>query len=270
MVELREARKIASASGLGLQYVLKEARVFDIWGRLSPLIMSEKVRSKAIIVSKGGTAFNKIYLPGVQRFSEDLDFDAFFKGSTTRSRKIEFLQNELMAALVKHYEVQRPRMMREIVRFTCSFVNEMGKKDSIFVEFNLRTPKVGRIVVKEAHSQLWGMAVRVPVYSFEALVAKKLKTFYERETGKDLYDIYRSLEGRTDAEMRRIVRVLRRVLNAEGIKYSDFVSGVSKALEDEELISRVHASSNPYIPRTLRIGWRQVADNIRRTLIPYM
>lgn len=29
MVELREARRIASTTGLGLQYVLKEARVFD-------------------------------------------------------------------------------------------------------------------------------------------------------------------------------------------------------------------------------------------------
>lgn len=270
MVELREARKIASSSGLGLQYVLKEARVFDIWGRLSPLIMSEKVRSKVIIVSKGGTALNKICLLGVQRFSEDLDFDAFFKGSTTRSRKIKFLQTELMAALAKDYDVQRPRMMREIVRFTCSFVNEMGRKDSIFVKFNLRAPKVGRIVVMEAHSQLWGSTVRVPAYSFDALVAKKVKTFYERETGKDLYDIYRSLEGRTDAEMRRIVSTLRRVLKAEGIKYSHFVSGVSKALEDGELIASVHASSNPYIPRTLRVGWRQVADNIRKKLIPYL
>jgi predicted nucleotidyltransferase component of viral defense system len=270
MVELREARKIASSSGLGLQYVLKEARVFDIWERLSSLIMSEKVRSKVVIVSKGGTALNKIFLPGVQRFSEDLDFDAFFKGSTTRSHKIEFLQSELIAALVNDYDVQKPRMMREVVRFTCSFVNEMGKKDSVFVEFNLRAHKVGRIVLEEAHSQLWGTDVRVPVYSFEAIVAKKLKTFYERETGKDLYDIYRSLEGRTDAEMRRIVTTLRRVLKAEGIKYSDFVTGVSKALQNEELISSVHASSNPYIPRALRVGWRQIADKIRKTLVPYL
>jgi len=270
MVELREARKIASSSGLGLQYVLKEARVFDIWRKLSPLVMSDEVRSKAIIVSKGGTALNKIYLPGVQRFSEDLDFDAFFKENMERSRKIEFLKDELMTALAKDYDVQRPRMMREIVRFTCSFVNEMGKKDSIFVEFNLQAPKAGRIVVKKAHSQLSGTVVRIPVYSFEALVAKKLKTFYERETGKDLYDIYRSLEGKSGKEMRRIVSALRRVLNAEGIRYSDFVSGVSKTLQDERLIASVHASSNPYIPRTLRVGWRQAADSIRTKLVPYL
>jgi hypothetical protein len=36
MVELREARKIAANIGLGLQYLLKGARIFDIWSRLSP------------------------------------------------------------------------------------------------------------------------------------------------------------------------------------------------------------------------------------------
>jgi len=95
MVELREARKIAASTGLGLQYVLKEARVFDIWKRLSPIVMSRKVRSRAILVCKGGTALNKIYLAGVQRFSEDLDFDAFFKGSLTRGQKVDFLQKNL-------------------------------------------------------------------------------------------------------------------------------------------------------------------------------
>jgi len=31
MVELREARKASARIGLGLQYVLKEARIFDVW-----------------------------------------------------------------------------------------------------------------------------------------------------------------------------------------------------------------------------------------------
>jgi predicted nucleotidyltransferase component of viral defense system len=53
--------------------------------------------------------------------------------------------------------------------------------------------------MEEARSQLWGATVTVPVYCFETLVAKKLKTSYERETGKDLYDIDRSLQGRTDS-----------------------------------------------------------------------
>jgi predicted nucleotidyltransferase component of viral defense system len=270
MVELREARRIAANIGLGLQYVLKEATVFDIWSRLSPLAMSGKVKSTVLIVCKGGTALNKIYFSGVQRFSEDLDFDAFFKRKLTRRQKLEFLQENLIAALTRDYDVQTPRMMREVVRFTLSFNNEMGKRDSIFVEFNLEAPKVGRVVVREARSELWGLTVRIPAYSFEALVAKKLKTFYERESGKDLYDIYRSLEGRSDDEIRRMASMLRRVLKSEDIKYSDFVSGLTRTLDDQDLIARVHASSNPYIPRSLRIDWKDAAKEIRQKLMPFL
>jgi predicted nucleotidyltransferase component of viral defense system len=270
MVELREARKIAASIGLGLQYVLKEARIFDIWSRLSPIVMSRKVKSTVLLVCKGGTALNKIYFAGVQRFSEDLDFDAFFKRNLTRRQKLDFLQENLIAALTGAYEVQTPRMMREVARFTSSFNNEMGKRDSIFVEFNLEAPKVGRVAVKEARSELWNLAVSIPVYSFEALAAKKLKTFYERESGKDLYDIYRSLEGRSNDEMRRIVTMLRRVLKSEGIKYSDFVSGFTRTLDDQDLMARIHASSNPYIPRSLRIDWRDAAKETRQRLAHFL
>jgi len=270
MVELREARKIAANVGLGLQYVLKEARVLDIWSRLSPLVRSGKVKSTVLLVCKGGTALNKIYFRGVQRFSEDLDFDAFFKRNVPKRQKIEFLQENVIAALTRDYDVQTPRMMREVVRFTSSFNNEMGKRDSIFVEFNLEAPKLGRVVVREARSELWGLTVRIPAYSFEALVAKKLKTFYERESGKDLYDIYRSLEGRSNDEIRRVVWVLRRVLKSEGIKYIDFVSGLTRTLDDQDLIARVHASSNPYIPRSLRIDWNDAARGIRQRLVSFL
>jgi len=88
MVELLEARRVAARTGLGLQYVLKEARVFDIWGRLSSLTFSDRVRDQAVIVCKGGTALNKIYFHGVQRFSEDLDLDIFFRGELPRREKI--------------------------------------------------------------------------------------------------------------------------------------------------------------------------------------
>ena len=77
MVDLREARRAAARVGLGLQYVLKEYRVFDIWSRLSPWLLSEEAKAEMVIVCKGGTALNKVFLAGAQRFSEDLDFDAF-------------------------------------------------------------------------------------------------------------------------------------------------------------------------------------------------
>jgi hypothetical protein len=76
-----------------LQYVLKEARIFDIWSRLSPIAMSRKVKSTVLLVCKGGTALNKIYFAGVQRFSEDLDGCSMLiqrrRGCTPRRRSAQ-------------------------------------------------------------------------------------------------------------------------------------------------------------------------------------
>lgn len=55
MVELREAQQAAARTGLGMQYVLKEARVFDIWSKICPIMLSDAVLSEAEIICKGGT-----------------------------------------------------------------------------------------------------------------------------------------------------------------------------------------------------------------------
>jgi len=135
MVELREARKIAAKIGLGLQYVLKEARIFDVWKTLGPVIFSENVASEVTLICKGGTVLNKVFLKGTQRFSEDVDFDAFFKKKINKKEKIVFLDENVLFALKTNYEIEVPRLMKDVVRFTCKFRNEMGAKDCIFVEF---------------------------------------------------------------------------------------------------------------------------------------
>lgn len=272
-MDVRELRRAAARTGIGLQYVMKEARVFDIWQRLSPVIVSSKLRKQARIVCKGGTALNKIFLGGLQRFSEDLDFDVFFSADSgkDRSERIGFLQDNIISAIDSDYTIDRPRLMRQVVRFTCSFTNEMGQRDSLSVEFNIDTPFVGRVVKARAVSFILKLpAVSIPVYSFHSLVAKKLKTFYERETGKDIYDIYRSLEKCKPSTMKQVVSILKRVLEAERIAYDDFVSGIDTALSDANRLRRVHASTNPYIPLSLRLDWVKAAREIRERLLPLL
>jgi len=62
VVELIEARKTAAKIGLGLQYVLKEARIFDILTKLSPMLLSKEISAKVTIICKGGTVLNKVFL----------------------------------------------------------------------------------------------------------------------------------------------------------------------------------------------------------------
>jgi predicted nucleotidyltransferase component of viral defense system len=261
MVELREARKTAAKIGLGLQYVLKEARVFDIWSKLSPIILSDEISSQVTIICKGGTVLSKVFLKGTQRFSEDLDFDAFFSKQLSKEEKIAFLDNSILSNLRRSYQIEKPRLMQDVVRFTCSFTNETGAKDCVFVEFNLEPRGSSDFVIQEATSELIKVqTVRIPIYSFPDLVAKKMKTFYERGSGKDLYDIYYSLKIVRDVH--EIVNVLKEVLKAEKIEYDEFVKEFLRKLGDRGAIRRVHASTNPYVPRKLRVGYVEIAEEI--------
>ncbi|MCS4541222.1 MAG: nucleotidyl transferase AbiEii/AbiGii toxin family protein [Euryarchaeota archaeon] len=269
MVELREARKIAAKIGLGLQYVLKEARVFDIWAKLSPIILSKELASQITIICKGGTVLNKVFLKGIGRFSEDLDFDAYFTKKLSKKEKMAFLDKNVLFNLRTSYQIERPRLMKDVVRFTCSFVNEMGAQDCVFVEFNLEPKGYSASEIKEAYSEILNIApVKIPSYSFPVLVAKKIKTFYERGSGKDLYDIFYSLKMVKD--VKEIINVLKSVLKFEGIEYKDFVKEFIRKLGDEKSIARVHASTNPYIPRKLRVDWIEIAAKVKDELEPYL
>ena len=223
MVELREARKIATRTGLGLQYVLKEYRVFDIWSKISPVLLSKDITSEVHAICKGGTALNKIFFKGVQRFSEDLDFDAFFTEEQSASSMIEFLRKNMISIISDFYNLERPRMMRQVVRFPCKFTNEMGVPDKVFCEFNLFAARVGKELIATAKSDIVNeiKPVKVRVYSFDTLMAKKLKTFYERGEDKDIYDLYYGL--RQIRNKQQLVRSLKTVLKSEGIVYKDFV-----------------------------------------------
>jgi len=265
MVELREARKIAAKIGLGLQYVLKEARVFDILAKLSPIILSEEITSQVTIIYKGGTVLNKVFLKGMQRFSEDLDFDTFFKGKLSKKEKIAFLKNRILSNIKNAYQIEKPRLMRDVVRFTCNFINEMGAKDCVFVEFNIEPKGPKYLEIRKAKSEILKIpAVEIPVYTFPLIVAKKIKAFYERGSGKDLYDIYYSLK--IAKKPKEIVNLLKEVLKAENIDYDEFVNEFIRKLEDRKSIARVHASTNPYIPRELRVNWMEIAMEIKNRL----
>jgi len=265
MVELREARKIAAKIGLGLQYVLKEARVFDIWSKLSPCVLSEEISSQVTMICKGGTVLNKVFLKGTQRFSEDLDFDAFFKKELSKKEKIAFLEENVLSNLKESYQVEKPRLMRGVARFTCNFRNEMGAKDCVFVEFNLEPKGTSAFEILEASSEILPThSVKIPVYSFPVLIAMKIKTFYERGSGKDLYDIFYGLKVAEDIP--EIIEALKQVLKAENIDYEEFVVEFERKLGDKETIRRVHASSNPYIPRKFRVNWVDIAKKIEEKL----
>lgn len=71
-------------------------------------------------------------------------------------------------------------------------------------------------------------------------------------------------------EIKEIVDTLKEVLKSEGIEYNEFVNQFLGKLEDKGIIARMHASTNPYIPRNLRVNLPRAAMEIKEKLMPYL
>ena len=105
--------------------------------------------------------------------------------------------------------------------------------DNVFLEFNVGETMTGSNEVTNAKSTVLPLTVdKVPVYSFHTLIAKKLKAFYERDEGKDVYDIYSSLK--ITNEIGAIIEILKDVLASADIKYDDFRTNISEKLQDRK------------------------------------
>jgi predicted nucleotidyltransferase component of viral defense system len=269
MVSLREARHAAAKSGIGLQYVLKESRVFDIWSKICPVFLSKAISNQATIICKGGTPLNKVFLQKVQRFSEDIDIDIFFKDKTEREDKIQFIKDNIMTHLSSDYAIPKEARKRNIITFFCQFKNEIGMKDNIQLEFNIGEIQTGKVVLAGASSKILPLKLdNIPIYSFETLIAKKLKAFYERSEGKDVYDLYHSLKLNDNFD--EIIPILKDVLKSSKIDYDEFKKEIPKKIADSKMMTRLHASTNPYIPKNSRIDFIKASKEISKKIMPHL
>ncbi|HEY8109337.1 MAG TPA: nucleotidyl transferase AbiEii/AbiGii toxin family protein [Candidatus Nitrosotenuis sp.] len=269
MVSLREARQAAAKTGIGLQYVLKEARVFDIWSKICPALISKKMTDQATVICKGGTSLNKVFLGKVQRFSEDIDMDIFFKENLERDDKIQFIKDNIIPLLSDSYTVPKEARRKNIIMFFCQFQNEIGMKDNIQLEFNISETRTGKNDLVNARSTILPLRLdKIPVYTFDTLVAKKLKAFYEREEGKDIYDLYYSLK--LNSNVAKIIPILKSVLKSAQIDYDEFKEEIPKKLADSKMMKSLHASTNPYIPKNLRIDFMKSSNYISKKIAPYL
>lgn len=153
--------------------------------------------------------------------------------------------------------------------FFCQFQNEIGMKDNIQLEFNISETRTGKDDLVNARSAILSLQLdKIPVYTFGTLIAKKLKAFYEREEGKDIYDLYYSLK--LNNNIAKIVPILKDVLKSAQIDYDEFKEELPKKLADSKMMKSLHASTNPYIPKNLRIDFIKASSDISKKIVPHL
>lgn len=180
--DLEVFRTIAIRNGLSLQFAVKEWHLFEVLSQVISLA-GEK------LVFKGGTALNKVYLGGLQRFSEDLDFDLGEDESPVTAFGKE------LAGGIEGYGIKDMRKVRDTLQFYCSFATPLSGTDHIRVDISpkriLTEFPISRKKAASSYAPLSVSGVRT--YALEDLTARKLNALAGRAEGKDFYDVFSAL-----------------------------------------------------------------------------
>ncbi len=213
-----EMREYAAKAGLGFQFTVKEAFLFELM---------ELFTEKGFVL-KGGTAINKGYLPGHQRFSEDLDYD-----TDCRKGAVE----EFVRSL--GWRIRKEFYTKHSIGFMLAY-SFNGVEDAVKVEisFGVKGPHEKR----KAASDFLPVSKRVEMYALEELNAQKEGAILDRREWKDLYDLY---------WMWKLYPKEFRIRDKKA-----FLEVIGKL--------QVPKTANAYIPSTKRPNWEEVRENMKK------
>ncbi|MFH1637300.1 MAG: nucleotidyl transferase AbiEii/AbiGii toxin family protein [Candidatus Woesearchaeota archaeon] len=225
-MELGDLRRLAAKEELSLNYIAKDEMI-------SKALFFLQGFDKLIL--KGGTAINKVYLKN-KRFSEDIDLDLIFKGTVKQAVP----KTQEIVSRLKGFNIAKPRIMKETIRYDLFFTNLLNHKDRIMLEFTVKkkamhfSKKIVNFGFVPYESSL------LNVYDLEEIIRQKINCVINRLEGKDFFDLYYLLE---------LLHKPARLGMAEKEKILKKI-----ALEEKE-IRGVANVINHYIPRNQRPNW---------------
>jgi len=255
-MELEMLRHLAAKTGLSLNYISKDEKVSYLLSQIWE-IFGESV------ILKGGTALNRVYLSKlkVSRFSEDIDLDCsvdyFGHDLDENIRNIKAGMQE-----VRDFDVSEPKILHRTLRFDCHYINQLGNRDRVRVEFYLSKPpfvEAKPALVKSPFVDSYPTIFRV--YSLEDLLARKLIALHNRMDGKDIYDIFYALK--LDFDMEKFENALKLVLDFYRIDRNFFENVTGKLDEARKNARYIGNSTNHFIPRYLRPNWVEMIESLK-------
>ena len=250
----------AVKTGLGIKYLAKDERISLLLTQLHELFSDT-------IILKGGTALNRGYLQQVQRgrFSEDIDID--YPAHQSLAIKINHLKTTMKK--IVEFDVSRPRMLHQTIRFDCHYINQLEERDRVQVEFYLsegKTSSKPRVMVLQSQ-YIPVSATLFSVYIFEELLSQKMIALYNRGEGKDIYDVFYALDLTIDRAILRNALTQHLLHYHIPFEYKEFVKELRKKIEGwEQNAVYIGNTANHFIPQNLRPDWRMMMSMLQEKI----
>ena len=245
-------RLIALKSGLGLKYVSKNEKINALLEQIDRIFGDE-------VILKGGTAINKIYFrkSGIDRFSEDIDIDFIYHKKAKLDKRTDIIKKRINN--IDGFEISRPRFLHRTMRFDLRYMNELGEKDIVRIEFYLSHDKALCIEPPKKRMLSSSFMTLNPVmftsYALEDLMARKVIALYSRTEGKDIYDVYHCLN--LEYDPKKFMGAMNLMLDFYKIESDSFLRSLIEKLRNaDKNYIYIQNSTNHYIPTKLRPDWK--------------
>jgi predicted nucleotidyltransferase component of viral defense system len=182
---------------------------------------------------RGGTALHKLYLAPASRYSEDIDLVQVSPGpigpliSALRRNLDRWLgeprrkQSEGRLALIYRFESEAPPITPLRLKIEVN-----TREHFAILGFRKRAMRV--------ESPWFRGAADVTTYSIEELLGTKLRAFYQRKKGRDLFDLDTALERAPELDIEGTIKCFDGYLQANGARVSraEFEANVADKLSD--------------------------------------
>lgn len=213
------------------------------------------------LIFRGGTALYKLHFNNPHRYSEDLDFVQIKAGPIGEiigevrrilnplfPKKPSYVAHEGRIRLVYSYtaeEAPHPKMKVKI---------EMNRRE----HFSVNPIQHHHF---ECHSSWFEGKALISTYSIEELLGTKIRALYQRNKGRDLFDLYMAKE--LNPDIKSVVNIFKVYMEKSGHRMSknEFSTNLDHKMKNPFFIQDIHPIIHPDIDYAPEKAYKYLFDN---------
>lgn len=199
---------------------------------------------------RGGTALHKLFFYPAARYSEDIDLVRTNKGAIKKI--VDALRDLFEPWLGKPKTEQTNRSFK--IKFFFNPESSPTTKTRIKIEINIRETfsVMDRLLKKYSVQSDWFTGeAHINTFCFEELIATKLRALYERDKGRDVFDLRMALKQK-DFNITETIRIFLKYMESEekNITKDLFVKNINLKLKDHSFLDDIGQLLSPELKKS--------------------
>ena len=205
---------------------------------------------KQELAFRGGTALHKMFFSPAARYSEDIDLVRTSKGAIKPI--VDALRNLFEPWLGKPKTIRTKRSFK--IMFYFNPESSPASKLRIKIEINIQEnfSVLDRLLKKYSVQSTWFAGeAEVNTFYFEELIATKLRALYERDKGRDVFDLWLALK-QEDFNIAEAIRIFLQYMQSENkvITRTLFEKNVDLKLKEHSFLDDIGQLLSPALKKT--------------------